>query len=41
MSVLHGVFGVVGAVTALYIGVCILATLVDVIGRWRRNDWSV
>jgi len=40
MSVLHSVFGVVGAVTALYIGIRILATVADVINRWRTGNWD-
>ncbi len=33
--------GVVGGVVVTYFAVCVVATVVDVIGRWRRNDWSV
>ena len=41
MSVLHSVVGVVGSVVVTYFGVRLVATAVDIFGRWRRNDWSV
>jgi hypothetical protein len=31
---------VAGAIAVAYVGVRIVATVVDIVGRWRRNDWS-
>jgi hypothetical protein len=33
------VFGTVGAIAVAYCGVRVVATILDIIGRWRRNDW--
>jgi hypothetical protein len=35
------VLGTVGAIAVTYVGVRVVATVVDIVGRWRRNDWSV
>jgi hypothetical protein len=34
------VLGTVGAIAVAYVGVRVFATVVDVVGRWRRNDWE-
>jgi hypothetical protein len=34
-------FGVVVCIAVAYVGVRVVATVVDIVGRWRRNDWSV
>jgi hypothetical protein len=41
MSVLHGVVGVVGGVVVTYFGVRVVATVVDIIDRWRTGNWEV
>jgi hypothetical protein len=45
MSVAQGVIGVVGAIVVVrYVGwfcVRVGATIIDVVGRTIRNDWSV
>jgi len=41
MSVLYSTVGVVGSAAVIYFGVRVVATAVDIFGRWRRNDWSV
>jgi hypothetical protein len=28
-------------IAAAYVAVRVVATVVDIVGRWRRNDWSV
>ena len=34
------VLGVIGACFSVYVGVRVLATVVDVYFRWRDNDWE-
>jgi len=33
--------GVVGGVVVTYFAVCVVATLVDVVNRWRTGNWEV
>ncbi len=40
MSALYNVFGAVGGVVVLYCGVRVVATVVDVIDRWRTGNWD-
>jgi hypothetical protein len=40
MSVLSGMFGAVGGVVVMYFGVRVVATVVDVIDRWRTGNWD-
>jgi hypothetical protein len=34
-------FGIVGACFSVYVGIRLAATVVDIIQRWRHNDWEV
>ena len=33
--------GITGACVSVYVGIRVVATIVDVIQRWRSGDWSV
>ena len=35
------VLGTVGGIVVAYVGVRIVATVVDVVGRWRTGNWDV
>jgi hypothetical protein len=36
---IQSVLGVVGGTAAAYFAVRVVATVADIIGRWKRNDW--
>jgi len=33
-------FGIVGACFSVYVGIRLVATIVDIIQRWRSDDWG-
>jgi hypothetical protein len=39
MSAIQSVLGVVGGVATTYFAVRVAATVYDILGRWKRNDW--
>ncbi len=34
------VLGTVGAIAVAYVGVRVVATVVDIVGRWRTGNWD-
>ena len=41
MAHIQPVFVVIGGTAVAFLAARVVATVVDVIGRWRRNDWKV
>ncbi len=35
------VLGTVGAIAVTYVGVRVVATVVDIVDRWRTGNWDV
>ena len=38
---MYTVFAIIGACVVVYFAVCVGATVVDVLQRWRSGNWEV